>query len=177
SAAGYRGTGGRCTPRRGAASAAGSPASQPPARSIDWSGSAQATRIAAAHSPPGGPARPGAAVAQASDPTFFLSHSSSILSRPICSNSSAFSASASAAAALLPLPKTWSAPASSCFFQAWIRAGWTPYWLASSLTVLSPFRVANATWALNAAVCCFLLPAIVPPFLGHQSSLAGGPVL
>src|SRR5439155_22236321 len=29
---------------------------------------------------------------------------------------------------------------------------------------------------LNAAVCCFRLPAIVPPFLGHQSSLAGGPV-
>jgi transposase len=36
--------------------------------------------------------------------------------------------------------------------------------------------VAKATWALNAAVCCLRLPAIVPPFLGHQSSLAGGPV-
>ena len=25
------------------------------------------------------------------------------------------------------VPKTWSAPASNCFFQAWIRVGWTPY--------------------------------------------------
>ena len=39
-------------------------------------------------------------LAQANGPTFFLSHSSSILSRPICSNSSAFWASASAVAAL-----------------------------------------------------------------------------
>src|ERR1041384_7220769 len=47
---------------------------------------------------------------------------------------------------------------------------------ASSLTVRSPLRAARATCALNAAVCCFRLPAIVPPFLGHHSSLAGGPV-
>src|SRR5262249_9499370 len=32
------------------------------------------------------------------------------------------------------------------------------------------------TWALNAAVCCFRLPLIVSPFLGHHRSLAGGPV-
>src|SRR5436309_1826241 len=57
-----------------------------------------------------------------------------------------------------------------------MRVGWTPHWLANSLTVRSPLRAAKATWALNAAVCCFRLPAIVPPFLGHQSSLAGGPV-
>jgi hypothetical protein len=38
------------------------------------------------------------------------------LSRPICSNSSAFAASASAGAALLPLLKTCSAPANNCFF-------------------------------------------------------------
>jgi len=56
----------------------------------------------------------------------------------MCSNSAAFSASASAEAALLPVVKTWSAPASNCFFQAWMRVGWTPCWLASSLTVLSP---------------------------------------
>jgi hypothetical protein len=43
-----------------------------------------------------------------------------------------------ATAAWLPLRKTWSAPASSCFFQPWIRVGWTPYWLASSLTVRPP---------------------------------------
>ena len=36
---------------------------------------------------------------------FFLSHSSSILSRPICSNSSAWRASASAEAAWAGLPK------------------------------------------------------------------------
>src|SRR3954463_619339 len=57
-----------------------------------------------------------------------------------------------------------------------MRVGWTPYWLASSLTVRSPLRAAKATWALNAAVCCVRLPAIGSPFLGHQSSLAGGPV-
>src|SRR4029079_2535604 len=131
---------------------------------------------AAAHSAPGARPRSGAGAAQASGPTFFLSHSSSILRRPICSNNSALSASASAGGALLPLLKTWSAPASSIFFQPWMRVGWTPYWLASSLTVLSPLRAAKATWALNAAVCCFRLPAIVPPFLGHPSSLLGGPV-
>src|SRR5262249_51038240 len=106
----------------------------------------------------------------------FFSHSSSILSRPICSKSSAFWASASDVAALPPLLKTWSAPASSCFFQAWMSVGWTPYCPASSLTVRSPLRAARATWALNAAVCCFRLPAMNTPFLGHQSSLAGGPV-
>lgn len=53
-----------------------------------------------------------------------------------------------------------------------IRVGSTQYRLASSLTVLSPLR---ATWAWNAAVCCFRLHATVPPFPGHQSSLAGGP--
>src|SRR5437764_8538621 len=57
-----------------------------------------------------------------------------------------------------------------------MRVGWTPNWLASSLTVRSPLRAARATWFLNAAVCCLRLPAMVPPFLGHQSSLAGGPV-
>src|SRR5262249_26304192 len=109
-----------------------------PARSTGWSGSTRVARTAAGDSTPGDRARPGAAAAQAIGPTFFLSHSSSTLRRPICSNSWAFSASASAVAALLPLLKTWSAPARSCFFQAWIRVGWTPYWLASSLTVLSP---------------------------------------
>src|SRR5262249_41711811 len=131
----------------------------------------QAARPAAAHSTRGGPARPGPAAAQATGPTFFFSHSSSLLRRPICSTSSAFSASASVEAAWLPLLKTWSAPARSCFFQAWTRVGWTPYWLASSLTVLSPRTAARASWALNAAVCCFRLRAIVSPFLGHQSSL------
>ena len=105
-AAGCRGRGGRCTPRRSAASAAGSPPSRPPPRSTGSTGSAPAVRTAAARSTPGGPARSAAAAAQAIAPTFFLSHSSSILSRPICSNSSAFSASASAAPALAPLPKT-----------------------------------------------------------------------
>src|SRR5262249_48863054 len=75
-----------------------------------------------------------------------------------------------------PLAKTCSAPARSCRFQSWMRVGWTPYWLASSPTVLSPLRAARATWALNAAVYCFRLVAIITPFLGHQSSLAGGPV-
>ena len=42
---------------------------------------------------------------------FFLSHSNSILSRPICSNRSAWRASASAEAAFAGLPKTDSAPA------------------------------------------------------------------
>jgi hypothetical protein len=57
---------------------------------------------------------------------FFFTHSNSIFSRPICSNNSAWRASASAETALAGLPKTSSAPASSCFFQAWIRVGWTP---------------------------------------------------
>ena len=57
---------------------------------------------------------------------FFLSHSSSILSRPICSNSSAWRASASAEAGVAGLPKISSAPGTSCFFQAWISVGWTP---------------------------------------------------
>ena len=29
---------------------------------------------------------------------------------------------------------------------------------------------------MNTAVCCFRLPVIITPFLGHRSSLAGGPV-
>src|SRR5581483_8818796 len=74
----------------------------------------------------------------------------------------------SVVAALLPLLKT-SAPASSCFFQPWMRVGWTPNWLASSLTVWSLLWAARATWALNAAGCCFRLPALVSPFLGHQT--------
>src|SRR6266496_1044865 len=57
-----------------------------------------------------------------------------------------------------------------------MSVGRTPNCPASSLTVRSPLRAAKATWALNAAVCCFRLPFIVPPFLGHLSSLAGGPV-
>jgi putative transposase len=46
--------------------------------------------------------------------------------------------------------QVWSAPASSCFFQPWIRVGWAPYWPAGSLTVRSPLRAARATCALNA---------------------------
>src|ERR1700733_1565748 len=88
---------------------------------------------------------------------FFLSHSNSILSRPICSNSSAWAARASVAAvALTPLSKTVSAPWGRFFFQAVKGGGWTGCWLASLLTVLSPFSAARATWALNAAVCFFL---------------------
>ena len=37
-------------------------------------------------------------------------------------------------------------------------------------------RAARATWALNAAVWTFRLPAISPPLLDHRSSLTGGPV-
>src|SRR5882724_3103838 len=57
-----------------------------------------------------------------------------------------------------------------------MRVGWTPNCPASSLTVRSPLSAARATWALNAAVWVFRLPAIVSPFLGHLSSLVGGPV-
>src|SRR5438552_12505077 len=57
-----------------------------------------------------------------------------------------------------------------------MRVGWTPYWLASSLTVCTPLRAAKATCALKLAECCFRLPAIASPFLGHLSSLSGGPV-
>src|SRR4029077_3878839 len=116
------------------------------------------------------------AAVQPSEAAFFLSHSRSLLSQPICSYNLAWRASASAAPTLAPLANTVSAPASSCFFQPWIRVGWTPKWLANSLTVRSPLAAARATWALNAAVCCFRLTRIVTPFLGHQSSLAGGPV-
>ena len=52
-----------------------------------------------------------------------MSQARSICNRPICSNSSAFWASASAVAAWLPLLKTCSAPASRCFFQVWISVG------------------------------------------------------
>src|SRR5206468_10836187 len=87
------------------------------------------------------------------------------------------SASWSAAAALAGPLKRSSAPPRSCFFQAWIRVGWTWCWLASSLTVLSPFSAARATCALNAAECCLRLPAIVFPFLGlPDTSLVGCPV-
>src|SRR5512135_1591079 len=115
-------------------------------------------------------------VCSCEDGRFFLSHSSSILSRPICSNSSAWRASASAEAARAGLLKTSSAPAKSCFFQAWMSVGWTSNWPANSLTVRSPLRAARATRALNAAVWTFRLPAIAPPLLGHRSSLTGGPV-
>src|SRR5581483_2103859 len=77
---------------------------------------------------------------------------------------------------LVPVAKTSPAQASNCFFQPWIRVGWTSNWPASSLTVRSPLRAARATWALNAAECCFRLRAIGTPFPGHQTSLAGGPV-
>ncbi len=76
----------------------------------------------------------------------------------------------------LPLAKRDSAWASSSFFQPWKRVRWTPKWLASYWTVLSPLRAARATWALNAGECCFRMPAIVSPFLGHLSSLLSGPV-
>src|ERR1700730_3439892 len=56
---------------------------------------------------------------------FFLSHSNSILSRPICSNSSAWMASALTVAGLTPWLKRSSTPLSSCFFQPWMRVGWT----------------------------------------------------
>src|SRR5262249_10633764 len=95
---------------------------------------------------------------------------------PICSYSSAWRASASAVSTFAPLAKTTSAPARSCFFQAWMRVGWTPNCPASSLTVRSPLIAARATWALNAAVWCLRLPAIASPFLGHQCSLRSGPV-
>src|SRR3954454_22120962 len=42
--------------------------------------------------------------------------------------------------------------------------------------VLSPFRAASATWALNAAEWLFRLPAIGSPFLDRRCSLTGGPV-
>src|SRR6266498_3131373 len=56
-----------------------------------------------------------------------------------------------------------------------MRVGWTPYWLANSLTVGAPLRAARATCALKLAVCCFRLPAIASPFLGHLSSLEALP--
>ena len=40
--------------------------------------------------------------------------------------------------------------------------------LANSLTVLSPFTAANATWALNAAVWDFRFLAMFTPFLDSQ---------
>ena len=63
------------------------------------------------------------------------------------------------------------APARSCFFQVWMSVGWTPKCPASSLAVRSPLRAAKASWTLNAAVWVLRLPAIVPPFPGHQCSL------
>ena len=100
SSAGCRRTGGRCTARRSAASAAGSPPPPPPARSRGSSGSAPATRTADARSSAGWPGSTSGRLGSAEAAAFFFSHSSSILSRPICSNSSAWRASASAAAAL-----------------------------------------------------------------------------
>src|SRR5262249_20593599 len=99
------------------------------------------------------------------------------LSRPICSYNWACSASWSWAGGLLPWLKRSSAPASSCFFQAWISVGWTWCWLANSLTVLSCRNAANATCALNAAVCDFRFLVIVSPFLDRRlCSLVGCPV-
>src|SRR3954454_23695963 len=71
-----------------------------------------------------------------------------------------------------------SALPSSCFFQPWISVGWTPCWLASSFTVLSPFRAASATCALHAAVClCLFFAAILASLPGLPlSSLVGCPV-
>jgi hypothetical protein len=87
------------------------------------------------------------------------------LSRPICSKSSAWRASASAEAGLAGPLKIASAPVRSCFFQAWINVGWTSNCPASSLTVRSPLRAARATLALNGGVWIFRLPAIVTPLL------------
>src|SRR5262249_26778162 len=81
----------------------------------------------------------------------FFIPSSSISSRPICSNNLASRASASAEATLAPLAKIASAPASRCFFQAWIGVGWTSYWPASWLTVRSALWAAKATLALSPA--------------------------
>src|SRR5271155_2704786 len=72
--------------------------------------------------------------------------------------------------------KMLSAPASSCFFQPWIKVGCTSNLLASSLTVRSSLRAAKATWALNPDWCLVRFLAMGSPFLGHQYSLTGGPV-
>ena len=105
-----------------------------------------------------------------------MSHSSSILSRPICSNSSAWRASASAEAALCRVGEERLGPGEQLLLPA-VDQGRVDAELAGQLVDgRSPLRAARATWALNAAVWIFRLPAIASPFLGHQSSLAGGPV-
>jgi hypothetical protein len=42
-------------------------------------------------------------------------------------------------------------PANRCFFQPWIKVGWTLNCAASSLMVRSPLSAARATWALKLA--------------------------
>jgi hypothetical protein len=60
-----------------------------------------------------------------------------------------------ASSADAPPSKTLAAPSSSCFFQLWIWFGCTPKSTANSAMVRSPLIAANATFALNAALCFF----------------------
>jgi hypothetical protein len=68
-------------------------ASRGPVRRTASSGSAPTARTAGGRSDPGPTGRSVAAAAQPRDPPFFLTHSSSIFSRPICSNNSAWTGS------------------------------------------------------------------------------------
>src|SRR5262245_46913579 len=81
----------------------------------------------------------------------------------------------SAEATLATLAKIDSAPASSCFFQAWICVGWTSYWPASWLTVRSALWAARATLALNPAEWTLRWSPMVSPPPGRRSILTAGP--
>jgi site-specific DNA recombinase len=81
----------------------------------------------------------------------FLSHSSSMSSRPIRSNSSVTNA-AWPESTLAPVAKADAAPASSCFFHCVIWIGCTPWTVASCAVVWRLATAARATLALNSGL-------------------------
>src|SRR5258708_18932431 len=66
-------------------------------------------------------------------------------------------------------------PSSKVFFQAWIWLACTPNRLDSSATVPSSRTAANATFALNSALCFFRV--LVMSHLGRLAAPKGDPLL
>jgi hypothetical protein len=76
-----------------------------------------------------------------------------------------------------PVAEDLVGPGEQLLFLAVDQGGVDPVLAGQFVDSLVPLEsAAKATWALNAAECCFRLPAIASPFLGHLSSLLSGPV-
>src|ERR1700722_10062951 len=91
-------------------------------------------------------------------PDLLRKKSRSTVSWPIFSYSGASKASSAAAPLTAPTllrANNEAVPSSNVFFQAWIWLACTPNRLDSSATVPSSRTAANATFALNSALCFF----------------------